>query len=165
MEYKWRGSSLGWFVGLVRLVVSVPKIFILPGLRWSAQYNTIFLTVHYFNLCATIAQQPGQAVVQGRLSLICVSARTYGLGKSMTGLEDVLSVSEVRQLKFRQKKENSWKNMMGVTTDIYLYIFYPWKQGSCNNSVFRGHLSWKTKVLLNAGLKNLWYCKNGRVFF
>jgi hypothetical protein len=28
-----------------------------------------FLTVHYFNLCVPIALQPGQAVVQGRLSL------------------------------------------------------------------------------------------------
>ncbi len=28
-----------------------------------------FLTVHYFNLRVPIAQQPGQVVVQGRLSL------------------------------------------------------------------------------------------------
>ncbi len=31
--------------------------------------NIIFLSVHYFNLCVPMAQQPGQAVVQGRLSL------------------------------------------------------------------------------------------------
>ncbi len=35
-----------------------------------------FLAIHYFNLCVLIAQQPGQAVVQGRLSL-CVSGQTY----------------------------------------------------------------------------------------
>jgi hypothetical protein len=36
--------------------------------------NMFFLTVHYFNFCVSIAQQPGQAVVQGRLSLsACVS--------------------------------------------------------------------------------------------
>ncbi len=34
--------------------------------------NIFFLTVHYFNLFVPIAQQPGQAVVLGRLSL-CVS--------------------------------------------------------------------------------------------
>ncbi len=31
--------------------------------------NDFFLNVHYFMLCVPIAQQPGQAVVQGRLSL------------------------------------------------------------------------------------------------
>jgi hypothetical protein len=30
--------------------------------------NIFFLTAHYFNLCAPIAQQPGYAVVQGRPS-------------------------------------------------------------------------------------------------
>jgi hypothetical protein len=38
--------------------------------------NILFLAVHYFNLCVPIAQQPGQEVVQGRLSL-CVSGQTY----------------------------------------------------------------------------------------
>jgi hypothetical protein len=31
--------------------------------------NVFFLTVHCLNLCVSIAQQAGQAVVQGRLSL------------------------------------------------------------------------------------------------
>jgi hypothetical protein len=31
--------------------------------------QNIFPTVHYFKLCVPITQQPGQAVVQGRLSL------------------------------------------------------------------------------------------------
>jgi hypothetical protein len=35
----------------------------------SPAQNIIFLTVYYFNLCVLIAQEPGQAVVQGRLSL------------------------------------------------------------------------------------------------
>ncbi len=36
--------------------------------------NIYFLTVHYFNLCVPIAQQPaGLAVVQGRLSMnVCL---------------------------------------------------------------------------------------------
>ncbi len=40
--------------------------------------NICFLIVHYFNLCVPIAQQPGQAVVQGRLSLNeCLSCTPY----------------------------------------------------------------------------------------
>ncbi len=52
--------------------------FILPWLlRSAAKYKIFFsLTVHYFNLCVPIAQQPGQAVVQGRLSL-CISGKSY----------------------------------------------------------------------------------------
>ncbi len=43
----------------------------LSCLGCSGQPNTkvFFLTVHYFNLRVPIAQQPGQAVVLGRLSL------------------------------------------------------------------------------------------------
>jgi hypothetical protein len=39
------------------------------GCSVSPIQNIFFLTVHYFNLCILIAQQLGQAVVQGRLSL------------------------------------------------------------------------------------------------
>jgi hypothetical protein len=38
----------------------VQETFILPCLIWSVQYKIFFfLTVHYFNLCVPIAQQPG----------------------------------------------------------------------------------------------------------
>jgi hypothetical protein len=38
--------------------------------------NILFLTVHYFKFCVPIAQQPGQTVVQGRLSLnVCLRLR------------------------------------------------------------------------------------------
>jgi hypothetical protein len=47
-----RGPSL---VGFVGLFVPVQNIF--------------FLTAHFFILCVPVAQQPGQAVVPGRLSL------------------------------------------------------------------------------------------------
>jgi hypothetical protein len=36
----------------------------------SPVHNIIFLTVHFFTLLVPIAQQPGQAGVLGRLSLI-----------------------------------------------------------------------------------------------
>jgi hypothetical protein len=40
------------------------------GLLWSAKYKIFFPSPYtLFNLCVPIAQQPGQAVVQGRLSL------------------------------------------------------------------------------------------------
>jgi hypothetical protein len=39
----------------------------------SPELNFYFFTVHYFIVCVPIAQQPGQAAVQGRLSLECVS--------------------------------------------------------------------------------------------
>jgi hypothetical protein len=39
--------------------------------------NISFLTVHYFKSYVPVAQQPGQAVVQGRLSLnVCLRLRT-----------------------------------------------------------------------------------------
>ncbi len=70
-EYKWKGSFLGWFAGLF---MPVQEIYILPRLPYQAQYQRIFvLTVHYFNSFVPIAQQAGQAVVQGRLSLsVCI---------------------------------------------------------------------------------------------
>jgi hypothetical protein len=38
--------------------------------------NFFFLAVHYFNFCVPIAQQPGQSVVQGRLSRnVCLRQR------------------------------------------------------------------------------------------
>jgi hypothetical protein len=57
----------------------VQETFILPWLLWSAQYKIFFfLTEHYFNLCVPVAQQTGQAVVQGRLSLnVCLRATLY----------------------------------------------------------------------------------------
>jgi hypothetical protein len=67
MEYKWRLSFLGWFA---RIVVPVWEIFILPWLLWSAQYKIFFSSPYTFSLLyVLIAQQPGQAVVRGRLSL------------------------------------------------------------------------------------------------
>jgi hypothetical protein len=43
--------------------------------------NFIFFTVNYFNLCVLIAQQPGQAVVQGRLSLnVCPFCYSVAIG-------------------------------------------------------------------------------------
>ncbi len=63
-------STNGWFVGPI---VSVLETFIQPWLLWSAQYKRFFFTVQYFNLRVPIAQQPGQAVVLGRLSLkVCL---------------------------------------------------------------------------------------------
>jgi hypothetical protein len=56
---------LGWFVGLV---VPVQETFIL-GCSGQPNIKYFFLTVHYFNSCVPPAQQPAQAVVQGRLSL------------------------------------------------------------------------------------------------
>jgi hypothetical protein len=54
---------------------AVQETFILPCLLWSAQYKIFFfLSVHYFNLCVPIAQQPKQAVEQGRL--FCVRLPT-----------------------------------------------------------------------------------------
>jgi hypothetical protein len=60
-----RGPSL---VGSL-LVVPVQEICILPCLFWTAQNKKKFLASQYFNLRVPIAKQPGQEVVQGRLSL------------------------------------------------------------------------------------------------
>jgi hypothetical protein len=46
------------------------EISVLPWLLYSAQYKIIFfLAVHYLNSLVPSAQQAGQAVVLGRLSL------------------------------------------------------------------------------------------------
>jgi hypothetical protein len=59
---------------LVGIVVPVLEIFVLPWLLYSDQYKIFFfLTVHYFNAIIPIAQQAGQAVVLGHMSLsICL---------------------------------------------------------------------------------------------
>jgi hypothetical protein len=48
--------------------VPVKEIFVLPALVGPAQ-SVFSLTVHYFTSFVPNAQQPGQAVVPGRLSL------------------------------------------------------------------------------------------------
>ncbi len=73
-EYNWKGSFLGWFVGLV---VQVQETFILSWLRWSAQYKNVFSSpyLHYFNLCVPIAQHPMQGRQPCRAACLwmCVS--------------------------------------------------------------------------------------------
>jgi hypothetical protein len=66
VQMKGKGSFLGWFIWL-----SCRYKRLLSFLGCSGQLSTkyFFPTGHYFNLCVPIAQQAGQAVVQGRLSL------------------------------------------------------------------------------------------------
>jgi hypothetical protein len=62
-----KARVLPWF-RFVGLVVPVQETFIPPSTKYFFS-----LTVHFFNLCVPIAQQPGQAVVQGRPSLnVCL---------------------------------------------------------------------------------------------
>jgi hypothetical protein len=73
---KWvqmKGPFLGWLVGLV---VPVPEI-LYPALAAlvSPIQNIFFLTPHFSTLCIPVAQQPGQAVGTGCLSLyMCLLA-------------------------------------------------------------------------------------------
>ncbi len=65
-EYKWKGSFLGWFFGLIlptRDLCSALAALVSPA------QNIFFLTVHYFNSFLPIAQQARQAPALGRLSL------------------------------------------------------------------------------------------------
>jgi hypothetical protein len=66
---------LPWYV--CWLVMPVQEPFILPWLLCSAQYNIFFLTVHYFNSCVPIAQQPGQAGRAGPPVSECSSPAPY----------------------------------------------------------------------------------------
>jgi hypothetical protein len=65
------GSFLGWFRWARR---SVQEIIILPWLPLSAQYKILFSSFPhrtlFLSLLVPIAQQPGQAGVLGRLSLL-----------------------------------------------------------------------------------------------
>jgi hypothetical protein len=52
----------------------------MKGIRtWLVCWARIFLTAHFFTLFIPIAQQPGQAVVLGRLSLCLLWAETLPL--------------------------------------------------------------------------------------
>ncbi len=87
-EYKWKGSFLGCFVGLV---VPLPEIFVLGCYSWPPKY--FFLTVHFFSSFVPIAQQAGQAVVSGSLSInVCLWVN--------------LSYSSL--LKYKIDKKNLW---------------------------------------------------------
>jgi hypothetical protein len=55
VHWACRAGSRDFYPALAALVSLVKNIF--------------FLTVHFVNLCVLIARQPGQAVVQDRLSL------------------------------------------------------------------------------------------------
>ncbi len=93
-EFKWKGSFLGWFVGLV---VLVQRTFILPSwLLWSAQNKILISSTYTVSIyvshrqaaragnragppvseCVSkvsIVQQTGQEAVLGRLSLsVCL---------------------------------------------------------------------------------------------
>jgi hypothetical protein len=62
---------LPWLVRLARRAGTIDFCPVLAALVRPVQY-IIFLTAHFFTLLVTIAQQPVQAVVLGRLSL-CLS--------------------------------------------------------------------------------------------
>ncbi len=101
-EYKWKGS----FLGLVSLGSSCRFKRLL-----SCQVQNIFsLTVHYFNLCVPIVQQPEQAVVQGRLSLnvcLCHPFDPYQYAHTYIFLRNsVVVVMEHSQPKFSSYLKN-----------------------------------------------------------
>ncbi len=79
-----RGQMIGFFPWLVCLTRRAGTIDFCPALAAlvSPVQNIIFLTIHFFTLLVPIAQQPGQAVVLGRLSLY-VSLSMTNNGKSL----------------------------------------------------------------------------------
>jgi hypothetical protein len=74
----WNSGEWGLKVGipwLVRWVRRAGTRDFYPAVAplVSPVQNIFLLTINYFNLCVPIAQQPGQAVVQGNLSLnVCL---------------------------------------------------------------------------------------------
>jgi hypothetical protein len=81
-EYIWKGFFLGWFVGLV---APVQRDFcpVLAALVGPAQ-NIFLLTIPYLTSFLPIAQQAGQAVVPGRLSLnMCLWLRHCAVMSSL----------------------------------------------------------------------------------
>ncbi len=93
-EYKWKGFFLGCLVGLV---MPVQEIFCFA---WAALVNLIkiflFSPVHYFNSFVPIAQQAGQAVVPGRLSLsMCLWSSQWTTSQGdwdFTGLKETVAL-------------------------------------------------------------------------
>jgi hypothetical protein len=70
-----RGSFVGWFVGLVD--AGTRDFYPALNALINPVQNILFLIVHYFNLCVPIAQQPGQATFQGRLSLVATRGTPF----------------------------------------------------------------------------------------
>ncbi len=77
-EYKWNGSFL---VCSFELVVRY-KRFLSCLAALFRPVQKFVLTVHFFNLCVPNAQQPGQAVVQSRLSMnVCLRSQPSRAGQ------------------------------------------------------------------------------------
>ncbi len=64
--YIWKGAFLRWFV---RLVILYKRFFPALATLISPAQNIFFLTANYFTSFVSIAQQAGQVVMPGRLSL------------------------------------------------------------------------------------------------
>jgi hypothetical protein len=65
---------------LIRWACHVSSRDLYPALAAlvSQEQNIFFLSVHCFNFCVPIAQQPRQSVVQGRLSLnVCLQGKRH----------------------------------------------------------------------------------------
>ncbi len=74
-EEKWKGSFLGWSFW-VRHVGTRDFYPALAALVSPVQFFFFFFTVHFFNFCVPLTQQPGQAVVPGRLYLyVCLRCK------------------------------------------------------------------------------------------
>jgi hypothetical protein len=69
--YSISERNLSMVGSLHGLVLLVQETFIMLGCSGQPSTKYFFIKVHYFNICVPIAQQPGQAVVQGRLSAKC----------------------------------------------------------------------------------------------
>ncbi len=69
-------GDLPWLVRWTRPASTVDFCLALAALI-SPEQNIIFLTVHFFTFLVPIAQQPGQAGVLGRLSLVSLYTRSY----------------------------------------------------------------------------------------
>jgi hypothetical protein len=60
-------KAIPWLVRWARSADT--RDFVLPWKLWSASTKYFFLAANYFTLFVSIAQQPGQAVVPGFVSL------------------------------------------------------------------------------------------------
>ncbi len=127
IEYKWKGSFLGWFVGHI---VLIQETFALPWLPKSAQLKKIFPRHTLFQFICPHRTATWQAVVLGRLSLSMCLCLAWKKSKF-----HMLSPRSI----FDPKKENS-------VHAVALYYLYSLTVTSSAKNIYDGPLNIKLQA-------------------
>ncbi len=126
MEYKSRGTFLGWFVGLV---MPVPEIFILPWLLQSAQYKIFFLTdtisIYVSPSPTTWAgSRAGPPISEYVFSMLHTCFKKQAKDSSASCAFDYKFLVAVSFLLIIPTNHNVWKSPLPYRNSIQYYVFF-----------------------------------------